>query len=59
MFIVFKLNIVTYCQGDFQQYCKQLSYLRAVLVLLNCVPIHVRPDCFSHSITMEVLTPAH
>ena len=27
-----------------------------MLVLLNCVPILVRLDCFSHSITMEVST---
>ena len=32
--------------------------IRGVLDLLNCVPIHVRLDCFSHSITLEAFTPA-
>ena len=38
----------------------KLLYIFAlgVLVLLNRVPILVRLDCFSHSITMEALTPA-
>ena len=31
---------------------------RGVLVLLNCVPILVSLDWFSHCITMEMFTPA-
>ena len=31
--------------------------LQPKLVLLNCVPTLVNLDCFSHSITMEALTP--
>ena len=30
---------------------------RGVLVLLNCVPVLALLDYFSHSITMEALTP--
>ena len=36
---------------------RQVVSLRGVLLLLNCVPIHGRLDCFSHSITMETFTP--